>query len=247
MEPHLITKLSKYMLMNNLIKELGVQKNNFQRISKEDSLKKMKYIEEETTKKEDILVKFQPKEKDSLFWCFYIACKGDVSYEMLEYKNIITEKKIKFDFIEKVRKNKELLKQYKFATLTHLENQLGNEEKIDLKTLLSLCVIENINIIYIHKNTYYEHLMNDKNELHVFHSLENNRYCYYKVEKETIKGTTELLYKMDNIEKPLKGISCYKVDDLIQISNKLGINIMSNNSKKVKTKKELYESIVLYL
>jgi hypothetical protein len=244
---HVIENLSKYMLCDDLMKEMIIKKYNFQRISKEDSLKKIKCIEKEISKKENMPVKFEPKEKDSLFWCFYIASKGDVSYEMIEYKNIIVEKKIKYDFIEIIRKNKDLLKQYKFATLTHLENQLANEDKIDLKTALSLSVIENLNILYINKNTYYEHLMNDKNELHVFHNLENNRYCYYKVTSETIKDTIESLYKMDNIEKPLKSISSYKVDDLIQIANKLGINTISNTSKKIKNKKELYESIVLYL
>lgn len=246
------------MLYNNMKKSLE-PKNNFQRIMIDDSLKKAQnnFFLKEKKETEDItnikenkkkeIVVFQPKAKDSLFWCFYIAVYGEVAYELLDNKNIITEKKIKFDFIDKVRKNKDLLKKYKFATLSHIENQLANENKIDLKTILSLSLIENINILYLKNKTCFQNFMNDTNDLHVFRHLENNTFSYYKSTKDEMKETVNQLYLMDNIEKPLKSISSYKVDDLIQISNKLGINIMSNNSKKVKTKNELYESIVLYL
>ena len=49
---------------------------------------------------------FIPKQKDSLFWCFYIMKNGDANYEMLEHKNIITDKKLKIDYVEKIRKEK---------------------------------------------------------------------------------------------------------------------------------------------
>jgi len=246
----IIQDLSKHMLTNEFVKKTILPKNNFQRITIDNSLKKpIKNIvnhDEEVCKKKDIVF-FQPKEKDTLFWCFYIAAYGDVAYELLENKNIITEKKIKFDLIDKIRKNKTLVKQYKFATLSHIENSLANENKIDLKTFLSLSVIENMNILYLKNKTCYQHLMNDNNDLHVFCHLENNCFSYYKSTLDEMKDKVNGLYLMDNIEKPLKSISAYKVDDLIQISNKLGINVMSNNSKKTKTKNELYESIVLYL
>lgn len=245
---NLIKDLSKHMLTNEIIKKTVLPKKNFQRIMIEDYLKNStnNYLtKEEKQKKEDIF--FQPKEKDSLFWCFYIAVYGEIAYELLDNTNIITEKKIKFELIDKIRKNKDTLKKYKFSTLSHIENQLANENKIDLKTFLSISVIENLNILYLKNKTCYQHLMNDSDELHVFRHLENNCFSYCKSSKEKMKETINGLYLMDNIEKPLKSISSYKLDDLIQISNKLGINIISNDSKKVKTKNELYESIVLYL
>jgi len=254
----LINNLSIHMLTNEIIKKSVLPKNNFKIILDNDPLKNSisdniskKNIKtgiketEEKERKTDVF--FEPKQRDSLFWCFYIACYGEIAYELLDNKNIITEKKIKFEFIDKLRKNKELIKQYKFATISHIENYLANENKIDLKTFLTLSVIENINILYLKNKTCYQNFMNDNNDLHVFRHLENNSFCYFKSTKDEMKETVNVLYLMDNIEKPLKSISAYKVEDLIQISNKLGINIMSNNNKKVKTKNELYESIVLYL
>jgi hypothetical protein len=49
--------------------------------------------------------------------------------------------------------------------------------------------------------------------------------------------------QIENVEKPLKAISAYKVQDLITICNKLEIDVKQASSEKTKTKKELYEDI----
>jgi hypothetical protein len=94
---------------------------------------------------------------------------GDVKYEMLEYKNILTEKKLKIEYVEKIRKEKQTVKTYKFATLTHIENNLANENQLDVKTFLTLCAVENLNVLFVKNKTYYELMMNDSNELHIVH------------------------------------------------------------------------------
>ena len=42
---------------------------------------------------------------------------------MLENINIVLEKKLKIEYFEKIRNEKQVVKSHKFATLTHLENQ----------------------------------------------------------------------------------------------------------------------------
>ena len=49
---------------------------------------------------------------------------------------------------------------------------------------------------------------------------------------------------MDNVEKPIKPFSAYKLPDLIDIAIKLGFEITNKTSNKAKNKKELYEDIV---
>ena len=44
---------------------------------------------------------FIPREKDTLFWCFYIIKNGDIKYETLYNKNEVIEKQIKITYIEK--------------------------------------------------------------------------------------------------------------------------------------------------
>jgi hypothetical protein len=171
---------------------------------------------------------------------------GDVNYEMLEHKNILTEKKIKIEYVEKIRKEKQTVKTYKFATLTHIENNLANENQLDVKTFLTLCAIENLNILFVKNKTYYELLMNDSSELHTVHLLQNYKYGH----EINPTGATQIkttLYQLDNIDKPIKSMSGYKLSELIEICEKLALDIINKETNKSKGKKELYEAIIQYL
>ncbi len=184
---------------------------------------------------------FEPREKDSLFWCFYIMKNGHTAYEMLDHRNFIVEKKLKIDYVEQIRSEKEKIKMYKFATLTHLESNLANDDRIDLPTFLTMCVIENLNVSVIKKQTYFELLMNDSVDMHTIHCLDNYKHGYTQICPDK-----QNLLKLDNITKPLKSISSYKVDDLTKMCEQLKISITNDKTCKAKTKNELYESIAQY-
>ena len=189
---------------------------------------------------------FIPKEKDSLFWCFYIMKNGEHSYNMIDYKNLIVEKKIKIEYIERIRKEKQLLKTYKFSTLTNIENNLLNQDKLDINTFLTLCVIENFNILFIKNKCYFELLMNDTSDLHIIYLLENDKYGFETTSIMNADTKKTNLFKLDNIEKPIKSISSYKVKELTDICIKLGIETINKNTSKNKSKKDLYEAIIQF-
>jgi hypothetical protein len=273
-----VNKLQDYMLNENKIENSIKSKivNNKSIYKKENKYNdENKYNEEnkyknekENIKNKYIILKdesnkdlqsstnslFFPREKDSLFWCFYIMKYGEASYEMIDFKNLIIEKKIKIEYVEKLRKEKQLLKTYKFATLTHIENQLANEQQIDINTFLTLCVLENLNIFYISKNTYFELLMNDTSVIHLIKKgfVNGNKYVAnfgYKIDNKESEELTKYkneFYKIDNIDKPIKSISAYKVQELTDFCNKLNIETINNETKKNKNKNELYESLIQY-
>ena len=54
------------------------------------------------------------------------------------------------------------------------------------------------------------------------------------------------LLKIDNIAKPLKSISSYKVGELTEMCEQLKISITNDKTCKNKNKNELYESIAQY-
>ena len=267
-----VNKLQDYMLNEDKIensiknkivhnKSICKKENNYMNNkqdktyhNKEDKIindESNKVLQSKPEKTEDI---FFPLEKDNLFWCFYIMKNGEASYEMIDFKNLIVEKKIKIEYVEKLRKEKQLLKTYKFATLTHIENQLANEQRIDMNTFLTLCVLENLNVFYISKNTYYELLMNDTSIIHLIKKdfSKGNKYAAnfgYKIENKESEEITKYkneFYKIDNIDKPIKSISSYKVQELIDFCNKLSIETVNNETKKNKNKNDLYESLIQY-
>jgi hypothetical protein len=194
---------------------------------------------------------FIPNQQDSLFWCFYTIKNGDVKYETLNNKNTLIAKQMKIELVDLIRKNKDIVKMYKFDTISNLESNLANDNNLNVKTFFTLCAIENINVIFIRKNTYYEMLMNDSNEIYIVHEIQsqskyNNKYGYQMGTNESISNIRNTFFKLEAIDKPIKAISAYRLDELINISNKLVINIYNNITSKQKSKKELYESIIQY-
>ena len=237
-------KLQDYILDEANIKralEMKIGSTNKAIIGKDSN--KVTYQKEELSKKPSIFI---PREKDTLLWCFYLMKHGDVKYEMLEYKNILTEKNLKIEYVEKIRKEKQTVKTYKFATLTHIENNLANENQLDVKTFLTLCAIENLNILFVKNKTYYELLMNDNNELHIVHLLQNYKYGH-EINPTSATQIKTTLYQLDNIDKPIKSMSGYKLSELVEICEKLTIDVINKETNKSKGKKELYEAIIQYL
>jgi len=220
-----------------------------------------------TTKEKEIAKDFLfPNETDSLFWCFYIMKNGYEAYEVLGKINVVLEKKIKIDYIELLRKNKQIIKTAKIAPLTHIESQLLNESRIDIKTFLILCVFEKLNVLYLHKKTYFLLDFNgtqlDENQesgtnttpdeyssMHVLKRMDEPlKYGVFENEiSENITNYANTFYKIENLSKPIKAISSYKVNELLDIAKKFDINTVNNATKKQKTKQEIYECIVQQL
>jgi hypothetical protein len=271
-----ITELQDYMLTNNLLKRTILYSRPMNTTTKITNVEKtlnnsvfsiscgtvgggesLTVVGVSTVKK-DVNHIFYPKQKDSLFWSFYIMVYGDVAYELIQPINLVSEKKIKIEYIEKIRVNKVLLKQHKYATLTHIENQLLNEQRIDIKTFFSLCVLEKMNVFYIHKKTYYDLVINKddnnidtNNSTFILYSSTNpkiNNHIKYGFElgiSEKIENFKKEFFHIENLEKPIKTISAYKLNDLLEYCKRLGIETMNQNNK-TKNKKELYESLIQY-
>ena len=77
-------------------------------------------------------------------------------------------------------------------------------------------------------------------------SAEFNNFDIELVDSFTEEELQKILnsyYVIENIEKPLKAFSNYKLDELVFIAQKLNINIYDEHAKK-KKKQELYENIL---
>ena len=177
---------------------------------------------------------FTPHQKDTLFWCFYKI----IHDELPDNINIAMEKTLKIQYVEKMRKHKELIKKHKFASISHIENQLANENIIDITAFFVLSLIHKLNVVYVKNKTYFELIENEDSELpiYIIYFLEQSKYGYSTTKDKT---TYNLFYKIDNLNKPIKAISSYKVSELIEICNKLSISI-----DELKNKKHYYEAII---
>jgi len=189
-----------------------------------------------------------PKDNDTLFWCLYIIKNGLTNYSQLSNRNLIVEKKFKIDYVERLRKEKQLIKQYKFDTMTNIENRLVNETRIDINTFFTLCVLGSLNIFFIKNNTYYELNMNDSNKIYIIKYLpdKGDKYGFEETNKDSLDDFRNKYYKVDNMAKPIKSLSAYKTQELVDICNKLEIETLNSSKMKTKSKQELYEAIIKY-
>jgi len=187
---------------------------------------------------------FETVEKDSLFWCFYVLLNGIDMYDQIGNQHFVEEKKLKFKFIEEIRLKKDILKMHKIKPLSELEDDLANQERIGEKTFQALCILFHVNAFIVYKNQYYEMIYNDDPTISILYKTE--KPLRYKLD---LKTTTDKLdkykehyFKLPKLNFKMKAVSSYKLDELKEMAQKLGLN--NDTNKKKQTKTDLYESII---
>lgn len=200
---------------------------------------------------------FIPDQEDKLFWCFYILTHGFDKYEFIKNNSFKFEKDFKIKTIENIRNQKDLLKAYKIKK-NIIENELLNENKISIKTLNLLALINKQNFIFISGRTYLliNYSVTEKIQDSTNIIIQNGyKYKIYNenirdYEKETIKKNIDFIinnyWQIEDINKFIRAISAYTVSELTEIAKKLDVSIITELNKK-KTKKELYDEILLKL
>lgn len=249
-----LSRLTKHIIQPILIPK-PKQTPNFKQLISNNQLSSNKVIQKPVLPKKE--TNYKPKQKDSLFWCFYILKKGFSNYEMeINNQYFVVEKSEKFKYIDLIRKNKNILKIHKIKPLTELEDDLANKDKISPKTFFALCILENINVILVDKRKIFELICIDIDDAHPVNIIHRNNKTYehhieLDVTMEMIQKYRDTYYKMSSFDSMLKSIGSYKLDELIELCKQLNIpidNINNNNNNKNKkpTKKDIYELLVLH-
>ena len=187
--------------------------------------------------------------QDKLFWLFYKLINNFQDSDLETLNSFTIMKDFKFGVVEKLRSQKNTLKNFKISK-TYVEDDLTNNEKISFKTFHALCILYLINVIILRSNNSYCVLCCNNDEK--VYNLQNYKVLQLSNEKMSAQFNNfdvELLnylvsyFHIENIEKPLKAFSSYKLDDLTKIAEQLQISIYDENGKKRK-KQDLYEKIV---
>lgn len=251
----LVAGLHHYMLDSKLITKMDTALNNSV-VHKVNNMKKQvntnpqqwEYTKKDQTRMSRQKERFYfPKETDQLFWMFFIFQNGNDMYELTDTSKFLVEKEKKMDCIVKIRENKKQLSSYKIKGIKDtVEDDLVNSKQIDIKTFFALCITHNMNIMYIHKQKYYELTCDPDNQNPplVIHRIDvpTLKYGYeLDITPEKVNAYRETHYSAHSFLSPLKCISSYKVSDLRDICKK--VNIEEELLIK-KTKPQLYQLII---
>ena len=204
-----------------------------------------KRIEKEV--KKEVVVKkpnlFEPLQKDTLFWCFYVMLEGWDKYDMLENQHFVVEKKMKFEYIELIRSKKDLLKASKIRPLSELEDDLANKECIGIKTFFALCLLMNKNVIFVDKRKYCEMNQDETDRMYIIQKYDSRFSLDLLESPEKVTRYRANYLNLPSFDSKLKSMSSYKTDELLEMCTKLGVEIKTSDKKP--TKKYLYEQIIM--
>ena len=196
------------------------------------------------------------KRKNSIFWAIYLSIYGYEQYLAInnKYGNVELEEKQKImNFLKTgYSKMKEVSKKTSKTLMQEWMSELMSAAKMSLSILQVFSVYyQRPIIIYIESIRahlkFYESNESSSSENtpiliiqnSVGHYGVNNNVTSEKI-KEIMSGIC-----LEDIEKPLKGISAYKVSDLLELAEKCNISEYENGEKMKKP--ELYEKIWKYL
>ena len=167
---------------------------------------------------------------------------GLSEYEILRQTIFTSEKTYKINFVDKLKKNKTLLKSLKIK-YANIESNLVVDETMLIENLEPVILIDNYNFVYMNDNIYYENIKYPGKKVVLLNILKKkDKYGIFLEEKDLFDYKSKL-YTVENFKKPLKSISSYKSQDLKDICKTLNINIMKTATKYKKTK-EMYQLIV---
>lgn len=234
-------------LLNPVIK---VETNETLQVNKKQISEEKKYKQEHNEKS---YLFYVTRDKDKLFWIFYIMLNGEDAYKYLKTK-FVTEKEIKIGAVEKMRKMPNVFKQHKLNKV-RIENELSGDNPLTLEGFYGLCIIYNISAIFMKKNCYCELYGvgdGDSCVTHLIEEVEGGLGIHVFKTKEAsldyAKQVRESKWKMENVLTPIKSISSYTHADLLEIYNKVTCmnNVKSGSTesfKEKKTKQFLYDRI----
>jgi hypothetical protein len=193
-------------------------------------------IKKENKEIQDVFI---PKYKDTLFWCFYIITKGWEEFYLIGKKSFSIEKKYKISCIEQLRTQKELLKKNKWKR-NEIESDLLNNKTLSTITFICLCALYDINVILIEDYYYYSYIINPSGS--TFYIKKNKgRYGLYIGDTAIIIKELEKMWEIQNLKKPLRGQSSYKVNELKTICKLIDIDIYKD--KRIYNKQDIYKLI----
>jgi len=196
---------------------------------------------------------FQPRQSDTLFWCLYVVHHG-----MDEYLNIghnygvkeLEEKERLAAFINNNNKSKVKGTNYKVTNVLIqeiLSELLTSQKETSLHVLIALTVFYGVNIFIVDADDrcMLEFLSSKEiDESTQTYVLYKDKYGKYTVQLEWISSSqmADMRNKyivLENYLRPMKAVSTYKVEDLVELARKLCIY---DENKKYK-KSELYDAV----
>ena len=191
---------------------------------------------------------------DTLFWCLYISHYGEEKYLAIgnKYGNAEIAEKQKIMEVLKSNKNalKNLHRKITIGLYQEIMSDLMTNAKTSLLSLVAFSVYYKKNILLLNtiNKTFLEYRYDDRSisttnatdgsgELGpwlIIKYTENKKYGFFAEEMQDITQLINEYIYITAPDKPLRGISTYKIGELVEIAAKIpGLVKISGSSKEL--------------
>jgi hypothetical protein len=191
----------------------------------------------------------KPKQKDTLFWCLYIAKYGYDEYTEIQTHYGTKQLEIQQKIGNYIRNNMVLLKNVntritKAAAQEILSELLTDSKTTSMHVLYAYAIYYNMNLILLHPSTeYYLEIQSDTMEDVDTYLLQKDDRQQFSIRESPLteqeyKEIVDTKYRLESHLRPLKAIGNYKVDELYEVAEKVKMDLTVK-----RTKPELYNAI----
>jgi hypothetical protein len=197
-----------------------------------------------------------PKQKDTLFWCVFIATQGYTEYMKIHHNYGAKELEMKQKISNYIGKNAGKMKLTNQKITKQAVQEIMSElftdiQKTSLLTLTALGVFFNINFILLNTNKMgrLEIVTNiDREPMDPTYCIKRNKYGKYSIYIEPVNASiySELDEKtvcLESHTKPLKSATRYKLDELVEIARKLDVRSLPATYKKIDVYTAIHELV----
>jgi hypothetical protein len=182
----------------------------------------------------------------NIFLKYFLILKYSLErYEWEKMNSFSREEEEKMKIVEDIRKNKNKLKLLKI-TLKSIESNIL-EPKMSLEVFINLCRFYDISVIITNKKIsmyinpleeklpYYMNINENKN--YIIKLLDEEQSKKYELNKILNNNLM-----VENIVKPFKSLSSYKLNELKEMNEKLSLGIDNKDKKQ-----DLYNKLIEYM
>ena len=173
-----------------------------------------------------------PEQNDQLFWCCYIGKYGLDKYNEIKRRagNIEMDEKQKISEYFKNNPNqlKNINQKMTKARIQAIISEIMINNKVSLNVLPAFSLYYRVRIIIVKENRIYLDISSDDNcdsTLLLKKTKENDYNIDISANDKKIQDIIENCVCLYSYEKPLKAISNFKMDELLELARKIGLEI----------------------
>jgi hypothetical protein len=188
---------------------------------------------------------FYPDKKDTLFWCLYIANNEMVGYESIGhgFSNIEIAEKQKITNFIKSQPSRLKNTNHKITNITIQEimSDIITNKTLSISTLIAMAVFYKKRIILTKNEKFYIDICPTDDIEDTIVLNKNARGEYGLDSSDRVKFIEENMFRMDRYDRPLSAVSTYSMEELKEVSKKVGFNVTAKCKKA-----ELYQELTRY-